>query len=170
MRILFVSLPNNMHSVRHMRMLTKQGWDVHVFPSYSTAIHPEMRDVTVYYLSSVARKLPQRHVRIRSLLPFPKGDFWLEKIFNARWPGWRLKWLVRIIHEIQPDIIHSQTMFGAGYLTLDAKYEFERVYPKSQFPGFNGDAELQMRAIRDHLMSLRGGPSPKVPPPTRTAN
>lgn len=117
-----------------MRMLTRQGWDVHVFPTYSTAIHPEMRDVTTYYLSSFARKLPQRHVRIRSLLPFPKGDFWLEKIFNARWPGWRLKWLVRIIHEIQPDIIHSQTMFGAGYLTLDAKYEFERVYPKSQFP------------------------------------
>lgn len=117
-----------------MRMLTKQGWDVHVFPTYPTAIHPEMRDVTVYYLSSVARKLPQRRVRIRSLLPFPKGDFWLDKIFNARWPGWRLRWLVRIIHDIQPDIVHSQTMFGAGYLTLDAKREFERLYPKSQFP------------------------------------
>jgi hypothetical protein len=134
MRILFVSLPNNMHSVRHMRMLTKQGWDVHVFPTYPTGIHPEMRDVTAYYLSSPVRKLPQRRVRIRSLLPFPKRGFWLEKILEARWPGWRLQWLVRIIHEIQPDIIHSQTMFGPGYLTLNAKNEFERVYRKSQFP------------------------------------
>ncbi|HLO16350.1 MAG TPA: glycosyltransferase family 4 protein [Anaerolineales bacterium] len=123
-----------MHSVRHMRMLTKQGWDVHVFPTYRTTIHPEMRDVTAYYLSSAARKLPQQSVRIRSLLPFPNKGFWLEENFDARWPAWRLQWLVRVIHEIQPDIIHSQTMFGAGYLTLDAKHEFERLYPKLQFP------------------------------------
>jgi glycosyltransferase involved in cell wall biosynthesis len=117
-----------------MRMLTKQGWDVHVFPTYPTTIHPEMRDVTAYYLSSPVRKLSQRRVRIRSLLPFPNEQFRLEKNFDVRWPHWRLRWLVRIIHEIQPDIIHSQTMFGAGYLTLDTKREFERLYPKAQFP------------------------------------
>jgi hypothetical protein len=43
------------------------------------------------------------------------------------------------------------------------------MYPKSPFPQLNGDAEAQMRAIRDHLLTLRGGPSPKVGA-TRTAN
>jgi cytochrome c2 len=35
-------------------------------------------------------------------------------------------------------------------------------HPKSFYPQLGGDAEVQMRAIRDHLMSFRGGPSPKV--------
>ena len=34
-------------------------------------------------------------------------------------------------------------------------------YPKSFYPQLGGDAEAQIRAIRDHLMTFRGGPSPK---------
>jgi mono/diheme cytochrome c family protein len=41
-------------------------------------------------------------------------------------------------------------------------------YPKSSFPGLGEDAETQIRAIRDHLMTLRGGPSPKRPVTTST--
>ena len=36
-------------------------------------------------------------------------------------------------------------------------------YPKSSFPQLGADAEAQIRAIRDHLMTLRGGPSPRRP-------
>jgi hypothetical protein len=36
-------------------------------------------------------------------------------------------------------------------------------YPKSDFPQLDNNAELQIRSIRDHLMTLRGGPSPKRP-------
>jgi hypothetical protein len=35
-------------------------------------------------------------------------------------------------------------------------------YPKSFYPHLNGDAEAQIRAIRDHILTFRGGPSPKV--------
>ncbi|HEV3139071.1 MAG TPA: c-type cytochrome, partial [Vicinamibacterales bacterium] len=35
--------------------------------------------------------------------------------------------------------------------------------PASPFPDLGGDAFAQMRAIRDHLLTLRGGPSPKTP-------
>jgi mono/diheme cytochrome c family protein len=35
-------------------------------------------------------------------------------------------------------------------------------YPKSFYPQLNGDAEAQIRAIRDHLLTFRGGPSPKT--------
>ena len=34
-------------------------------------------------------------------------------------------------------------------------------YPKSPFPQLGGDAAAQIRAIRDHLMTFSGGPSPK---------
>ena len=32
-------------------------------------------------------------------------------------------------------------------------------YPKSFYPQLGGDAEAQIRAIRDHLLTFRGGPS-----------
>jgi mono/diheme cytochrome c family protein len=35
-------------------------------------------------------------------------------------------------------------------------------YPKSFYPHFDGDAEAQIRAIRDHLLTFRGGPSPRT--------
>ncbi len=34
-------------------------------------------------------------------------------------------------------------------------------FPKSYFPQLGGDAEAQIRAIRDHLFTFKGGPSPK---------
>jgi mono/diheme cytochrome c family protein len=43
-------------------------------------------------------------------------------------------------------------------------------YPKSFYPHLNGDAEAQIRAIRDHLMTFRGGPSPKTNGAAKTAN
>ena len=35
-------------------------------------------------------------------------------------------------------------------------------YPKSFYPHLGGDAEAQITAIRDYLMTFRGGPSPKT--------
>jgi mono/diheme cytochrome c family protein len=34
-------------------------------------------------------------------------------------------------------------------------------YPKSSFPQMGGDGDAQIRAIRDHLLTLKGGASPK---------
>jgi len=42
-------------------------------------------------------------------------------------------------------------------------------YPKSFYPQMNGDAEAQILAIRDHLMTFKGGPSPKASG-TKSAN
>jgi hypothetical protein len=36
-------------------------------------------------------------------------------------------------------------------------------HPKSFYPQLGGDAEAQMRAVRDHLLTLRGGPTPRQP-------
>ena len=35
-------------------------------------------------------------------------------------------------------------------------------YPKSFYPELGGNAEAQIRAIRDHLLTFKGGPSPKA--------
>jgi mono/diheme cytochrome c family protein len=61
-------------------------------------------------------------------------------------PDWILQWLRK------PSDILPGTRMPA----------FWPDYPKTFYPQLNGDAEAQIRAIRDHLLTFRGGPSPKT--------
>ena len=61
-------------------------------------------------------------------------------------PDWMLEWLKK------PSAILPGTRMPAYWPD----------YPKSFYPQLGGDAEAQIRAIRDHLLTFRGGPSPKV--------
>ena len=70
-------------------------------------------------------------------------------------PEWILDWL-RNPQRIQPG-------------TRMPQFWPQPPYPKSAFPQLGADAEAQIRAIRDHLMTLRGGPSPMTDG-TRQAN
>jgi cytochrome c2 len=62
-------------------------------------------------------------------------------------PEWILQWLKK------PSDILPGTRMPA----------FWPDYPKSFYQPLNGDAEAQIRAIRDHLMTFKGGPTPKKP-------
>jgi mono/diheme cytochrome c family protein len=63
---------------------------------------------------------------------------------------------------LQPDWILAWLKNPAVILPGTRMPSFWPDYPKSFYPQFGGDAEAQIRAIRDHLMSLRGGPSPRT--------
>jgi mono/diheme cytochrome c family protein len=67
-------------------------------------------------------------------------------------PEWILQWLVAPL-KIQPGT--RMPMFWPDY-------------PKTAYPQLNSNAEMQIRSIRDHLMTLRGGPSPKAPQNAQT--
>ncbi len=60
-------------------------------------------------------------------------------------PDWILEWLKK------PSDILPGTRMPA----------FWPDYPKSFYPQFNMDAEAQIRAIRDYLMTFKGGPTPR---------
>lgn len=70
---------------------------------------------------------------------------------------------------LQPDWILAWLKNPATILPGTRMPAFWPDYPKSYYPHMNGDAEAQIRAIRDHLMTFRGGPSPK-PGGARNAN
>ena len=60
-------------------------------------------------------------------------------------PDWILQWLKKPL-----DILPGTRMPG-----------FWPDYPKSFYPELGGSAEAQILAIRDHLLTLKGGPSPR---------
>jgi mono/diheme cytochrome c family protein len=70
-------------------------------------------------------------------------------------PDWILEWLKK------PSDILPGTRMPA----------FWADYPKSPYPQLNNDGEAQIRAIRDYLLTFRGGPTPrKNGPATASAN
>jgi mono/diheme cytochrome c family protein len=60
-------------------------------------------------------------------------------------PEWILQWLKK------PSDILPGTRMPA----------FWPDYPKSFYPQLNGDAEAQIHAVRDHLLTFKGGPTPR---------
>jgi mono/diheme cytochrome c family protein len=62
-------------------------------------------------------------------------------------PDWVIRWL------IDPKVIQPGTRMT----------QFWPEYPKTPYPQQGGDAEKQLRSVRDYLFTLRGGPSPKRP-------
>ncbi len=71
---------------------------------------------------------------------------------------------LRMAHErLQPDWILRWLQNPSRIQPGTRMPQFWPNYPKSDFPQLDNNAELQIRSIRDHLMTLRGGPSPKRP-------
>ena len=107
MRILFIGMPDSIHVARWIDLLRPCGWDLHFFPAYSEAIHPELRGVTVHDLGS------------RSGVP----NAFARKLIERFRPDWndRAHRLARAIERVKPDIVHSLEMQHAGYLTMETR-------------------------------------------------
>ena len=72
------------------------------------------------------------------------------------------------IERLQPDWILDWLKDPAAILPGTRMPAFWPAYPKSDYPHMGGSAEAQIPAIRDYLMTFKGGPSPMTG--TRTAN
>jgi mono/diheme cytochrome c family protein len=70
---------------------------------------------------------------------------------------------------LQPEWIASWLKNPAAILPGTRMPAFWPEYPKSYFPQMGGNAEAQIQAVRNHLLTLRGGPSPRTEQ-TKTAN
>jgi mono/diheme cytochrome c family protein len=63
---------------------------------------------------------------------------------------------------LQPDWIIAWLKSPAAILPGTRMPAFWPDYPKSFYPHLNNNADAQIQAIRDHLLTFRGGPSPKA--------
>jgi mono/diheme cytochrome c family protein/cytochrome c551/c552 len=62
---------------------------------------------------------------------------------------------------LQPDWILQWLRKPSDILPGTRMPQFWPDYPKSFYAPLNGDAEAQIRAVRDHLLTFKGGPTPK---------
>jgi mono/diheme cytochrome c family protein len=64
---------------------------------------------------------------------------------------------------LNPDWLKPWLKDPASFLPGTRMTQFWPDYPKSPYPEMGGNADAQMEAVIAHMLSLRGGPSPKRP-------
>ena len=126
LRILFVARPYSVHTSRWINQVADEGWDLHLFPSSESPLHPDYRNLTSYYIERDARAKLHDSVKTRVLWPFSRGGSRmrsLAKRLPSKWSD-RAEWLARVIRKVKPDIIHALEFQEAGYLIAGTKALF----------------------------------------------
>jgi glycosyltransferase involved in cell wall biosynthesis len=123
-RILFVAMTDSIHTARYVEVLTRAGWDIHLFPVYYCEPHEKMRNVTVWN-GATSYRPPEvdPSVTLKGAWPFRRGRFLgvlAGRLANRLGfdAAARLAW---VIDRIKPDIVHSLEFQLAGYLVDTAR-------------------------------------------------
>jgi len=131
MKILFVAMSDSIHTVRWIKQIADQGWEIHLFPSIDYGItHPDLRNVSIYHSVYRVRKNGNPHVTYFGIPVFStRLTRWVKRITGKISPDYRANQLKKIISDVKPDIIHSLEFQAAGYLTLKVKKMYGDKFP-----------------------------------------
>ena len=150
MRILFVAMPESVHTARWISQLTDQRYDLHLFPSKNAGVHPELNGVTLHLAGIGPRRIArvayvilrlsglEQHSRLRPVLALFDRSFWLAQV----------------IRTIKPDIIHSLEIQHAGYLTLAAREQLGGKFPTWIVTNWGSDIYLFGR-LAEHVDKIK---------------
>ncbi|MBM3145937.1 MAG: glycosyltransferase family 4 protein [Chloroflexi bacterium] len=155
MRILFVAMPDSVHTARWISQISDQGWDIYLFPVYIGRVHPAISNLTVF------GSLPARGKDLGNNVRFVRWTillFWLDYLIAriTRSPCQRFteKALAAVMRWIQPDIVHSLEIQRAGYLTLSVKEKQSGKFPVWIVTNWGSDIHLFGR-LSEHEAKIR---------------
>jgi len=164
MRILFVSLVDSIHTARWIDQIADEGWDIHLFPSLGSAVHPQLRNLTIHDSILRAHGMDERQVLLPGTVPWPlpNGAAFADHLFKrlrgsrlfGKWATERSQRLANVIQEIKPDIIHSQEFQQGAYLTLAARESVGGSFPQWIVTNWGSDIYLFGRSP-DHAERIR---------------
>ncbi len=142
MKILFVAMSESIHTVRWVRQIKNQGWDLYIFPAYDNrGVHNELTGINIcipYY--PFIQWLNK--VGLGKVFAFLYARFVLYQTKYS--PDYYSKRLQKYIQRIQPDLIHSLETQGAGYLVARVKcdYLFNHSFPVWWHTNWGSDISL----------------------------
>lgn len=154
MRILFVAMPESVHTARWISQIADQGWDIHLFPSVATAASTELRNATVYGIALFPPPGLHKSVRYIGLLPIGRSGCNLEKLLYRAYPRlWKVL-LTILIRLIKPDIVHSMEFQHAGYISLAAREKLGGKFPTWVVTNWGSDLYLFGR-LAEHQKKIQ---------------
>jgi glycosyltransferase involved in cell wall biosynthesis len=159
-RILFVALPESLHTARWINQFKDKGWDLYLFPAVDSGkVHPDTKNVTIYYSAygAIGRQKDSEN-RYRGLyIPSrygPKLASYVRTILRAVYPAYRYIQLKRLIRRLQPDLVHSIEFQNSGYLTFYVKESYHGKFPKWLVTNYGNDIFLFGR-LKSHKDIIR---------------
>lgn len=146
-----------MHAARWINQLAKQGWNIHLFSAFEGKLHPDFRNITVYYSAAWRAQKSNSNVRLRTLWPFLRGAAGLQSVSRRFPPQWRERaaWLARVIRWLKPDVLHTLEFQMSGYLTLQAKSFFRGSFPPWIATNWGSDIYLYGN-LPEHTERIKG--------------
>jgi glycosyltransferase involved in cell wall biosynthesis len=128
--ILFVAMPNSIHTSRWIRQLIDEGWDIHLYPSILAMLNPSINGITIHSLFYKKYGLAKVNHQNLVLKLFEKINYAILRRTMSFLPNWwQERKLARVINALQPDIIHTLEIQHAGYLVLSAKKHVKGRFP-----------------------------------------
>ncbi len=155
MRILFVGMPDSVHTARWVTQISERGWQILLFPVYGADLHPSFSHIS--YLSpkiiGAAGGNKIRYVRWPSF--FFYSDILRRRLYHLETSNvFREQALIWAIRFYKPDIIHSLEFQHAGYLTLAARKRVNKDFPVWVATNWGSDIYLFGR-IPEHRSKIR---------------
>ena len=143
MRILFIALPESIHTARWIRQLQNKNWDLHLFPTSEALPHPLLQNVTIHKLFTHTPHTINADLRQTGLKwPLQRGKSRIETTLERYPLGLnRAARLAHLVRKLKPDAIHVLEMQRAGYLTLASREGFSSVanYPALIYSSWGND-------------------------------
>ncbi len=162
MRILFIAMAGSIHTARWINQIVDQGWDLHLFPSERSTIHPELRNISIHDRLIRSGNVGENVKQVKSLpWPFPGSDHLANRMLGrlrdvelSSWTITQSQRLARLIDKIKPDIIHSLEIQHAGYLSLAARERLGGRFPSWIVTNWGSDIYLFGR-LAEHVEKIK---------------
>lgn len=156
MRILFIAMPESIHTARWINQLSDTGWDIHIFASDEAPVNAALQVGTVHGISGIRTAGLSDRVKVKGIWPFKGGQRELCSVAN-KWPYFlqvREKQLMKMIKRLKPDIIHSLEFQHSAYLTLDARNNIASNFPPWIVTNWGSDIYLFGR-LKEHAERIK---------------
>lgn len=127
MKILIVAMSGSVHTARWISQLRGFGWDVHLFPSQDYGVcHPDIDNISVHHSGYFKQKVSSTNKIAFFQFLHKALSFFRRNIWQVWFPEYRKFDLIRVINNINPDIIHSMETQSAGYLVNAAERRLKK--------------------------------------------
>ena len=130
MRILFVGMPDSVHTARWISQIAGEGWEIYLFPSLKGIPHSELKNIRLFSPAVVYHVDKSQNIRyIRWTGFFASLDKVIGRFIKKPF-SWFGAWAFKtVILFLRPDIIHSLEIQHAGYQTLRVQERLRDKFP-----------------------------------------